>query len=69
MTTDMDNQGIDQRAQQRLWEIASRDRWATALAHPNIAFIKYWGNQDDDLRLPASSSLSMNLGTFFLGER
>ena len=35
---------------------------ATALAHPNIAFIKYWGNQDDDLRLPASSSLSMNLG-------
>ena len=35
---------------------------ATALAHPNIAFIKYWGNQNDDLRLPASSSLSMNLG-------
>lgn len=35
---------------------------ATALAHPNIAFIKYWGNQDDELRLPANSSLSMNLG-------
>jgi diphosphomevalonate decarboxylase len=34
---------------------------ATALAHPNIAFIKYWGNQDDALRLPANSSLSMNL--------
>jgi diphosphomevalonate decarboxylase len=34
---------------------------ATAVAHPNIAFIKYWGNRDDDLRLPANSSLSMNL--------
>ncbi len=34
---------------------------ATARAHPNIAFIKYWGNQDDVLRLPANSSLSMNL--------
>ncbi len=35
---------------------------ATALAHPNIAFIKYWGNQDDALRLPVNPSLSMNLG-------
>ncbi len=35
---------------------------ATAIAHPNIAFIKYWGNRDDELRLPANSSLSMNLG-------
>lgn len=34
---------------------------ATALAHPNIAFIKYWGNRDAGLRLPANSSLSMNL--------
>ena len=34
---------------------------ATARAHPNIAFIKYWGNRDDDLRLPANSSISMNL--------
>ncbi len=34
---------------------------ATALAHPNIAFIKYWGNRDDTLRLPLSGSLSMNL--------
>lgn len=34
---------------------------ATARAHPNIAFIKYWGNLDDALRLPANSSLSMNL--------
>jgi diphosphomevalonate decarboxylase len=34
---------------------------ATALAHPNIAFIKYWGNRDEALRLPASGSISMNL--------
>jgi diphosphomevalonate decarboxylase len=37
-------------------------RKATAIAHPNIAFIKYWGNRDDELRLPANPSLSMNLG-------
>ena len=34
---------------------------ATALAHPNIAFIKYWGNRNDALRLPANGSISMNL--------
>jgi diphosphomevalonate decarboxylase len=34
---------------------------ATAQAHPNIAFIKYWGNRDNALRLPASGSISMNL--------
>jgi diphosphomevalonate decarboxylase len=34
---------------------------ATARAHPNIAFIKYWGNQDHTMRLPSNSSLSMNL--------
>lgn len=35
---------------------------ATAEAHPNIAFIKYWGNRDDELRLPQNGSISMNLG-------
>lgn len=34
---------------------------ASAIAHPNIALIKYWGNRDDAMRLPANSSLSMNL--------
>ena len=34
---------------------------ATALAHPNIAFIKYWGNQNHDLRIPVNGSISMNL--------
>lgn len=36
---------------------------ATALAHPNIAFIKYWGNRDEQLRLPQSGSISMNLAS------
>ena len=34
---------------------------AAALAHPNIAFIKYWGNRDEQLRLPLTGSLSMAL--------
>ncbi len=34
---------------------------ATATAFPNIAFIKYWGNRDQTLRLPANGSISMNL--------
>jgi diphosphomevalonate decarboxylase len=33
----------------------------TARANPNIAFIKYWGNREDALRLPANGSISMNL--------
>lgn len=33
----------------------------TAIASPNIAFIKYWGNRDPALRLPANASLSMTL--------
>lgn len=47
--------------QERLWQRAVQTHQATALAHPNIAFIKYWGNQDDSLRLPVNPSLSMNL--------
>jgi len=34
---------------------------ATAIGHPNIALVKYWGNRDDLLRLPSNGSISMNL--------
>ena len=34
---------------------------STAQANPNIAFIKYWGNRDNTLRIPANGSISMNL--------
>lgn len=38
-----------------------RNLSATGVACANIAFIKFWGNQDSNLRIPANSSLSMNL--------
>jgi len=34
---------------------------ATAVACANIALIKYWGNKNLSLRLPANGSISMNL--------
>jgi diphosphomevalonate decarboxylase len=37
-------------------------RSATAEASPNIALIKYWGDADHDLRIPANGSISMTLG-------
>lgn len=35
---------------------------ARAIAHPNIALIKYWGKRDLPLNLPAVPSLSLTLG-------
>ena len=34
---------------------------ATAIAHPNIALIKYWGDLLPELHIPANGSISMNL--------
>ena len=33
----------------------------SAVSTPNIALIKYWGNRNDDLRLPMADSLSITL--------
>lgn len=35
----------------------------TARSTPNIALIKYWGNRQNELRLPAADSLSMSLSS------
>ncbi|MEU3509513.1 diphosphomevalonate decarboxylase [Streptomyces longwoodensis] len=37
---------------------------ATAVAHPNIALIKYWGKRDERLVLPRTDSLSLTLDVF-----
>ncbi|WP_406004773.1 diphosphomevalonate decarboxylase [Streptomyces sp. NBC_00637] len=37
---------------------------AAAVAHPNIALVKYWGKRDEELVLPRTDSLSMTLDIF-----
>lgn len=37
---------------------------ATAVAHPNIALVKYWGKADATINVPATGSLSMTLDVF-----
>lgn len=38
---------------------------STAIAHTNIALIKYWGKKDAQLILPYSNSLSLTLDQFY----
>ncbi|MFI6095720.1 diphosphomevalonate decarboxylase [Lentzea sp. NPDC051213] len=38
---------------------------ATAIAHVNVALVKYWGKRDAELVLPWTSSLSMTLDAFW----
>jgi diphosphomevalonate decarboxylase len=42
---------------------------ATAQSHPNIAFIKYWGDKDSSLHIPSNGSISMNLEGLFTRTR
>lgn len=42
---------------------------ATAIAHPNIALIKYWGDNDPDLHIPSNGSISMNLDGLYTRTR
>jgi diphosphomevalonate decarboxylase len=42
---------------------------AIGISCPNIAFIKYWGNRDDALRVPANGSISMNLDGLYARTR
>lgn len=37
----------------------------TVRAHTNIALIKYWGKEDDNLRIPSNPSLSLTLKEFY----
>ena len=37
----------------------------TAIAHTNIALIKYWGKKDDKLIIPFNNSLSLTLDRFY----
>ncbi len=39
-------------------------RTAVAIAHPNIALVKYWGKRDIPLNLPSVSSVSLTLSGF-----
>ncbi|MGX1773736.1 diphosphomevalonate decarboxylase [Nocardia brasiliensis] len=37
---------------------------ATAVAHPNIALVKYWGKRDEEYGLPRTGSISLTLDIF-----
>lgn len=47
----------------------SETKGQTAIAHTNIAFIKYWGKADPILNLPTTSSLSLTLNEYYTKTR
>ena len=49
--------------QQPVSETSSRIRRATAVAHPNVALVKYWGKGCAATNTPAAASLSITLDT------
>ncbi len=42
----------------------SEARIGEAVAHPNLALVKYWGKRDRSLNLPATGSISISMGAF-----
>lgn len=46
----------------RLAEEAAPTEMATAIAHPNVALVKYWGKRAGSDNIPATPSLSIGLG-------
>ena len=49
--------------------MTQRMQQATAIAHPNIALVKYWGKRSGAGNLPAAGSLSITLDTLFTRTR
>ncbi|MFC4760657.1 diphosphomevalonate decarboxylase [Fructobacillus durionis] len=47
----------------------SETKGQTAIAHTNIALIKYWGKADPVLNLPTTSSLSLTLDEYYTKTR
>jgi diphosphomevalonate decarboxylase len=42
-------------------QTTSKMKRSTAVAHSNLAFVKYWGKRDARLNIPLNNSISMNL--------
>ena len=48
-------------ARANLPQTTSKMKRSTAVAHSNLAFVKYWGKRDASLNIPLNNSISMNL--------